>query len=67
MQSLNLPSPMELIAQVPPIEVEGRVATCDGGKDPALGHPVEFVSLDNPEPAVCKYCGLRFVPAHKHH
>lgn len=34
--------------------------------DPALGHPIEFICLDLPEPAVCKYCGLRYVQDHHH-
>jgi NADH dehydrogenase (ubiquinone) Fe-S protein 6 len=53
---------MELIAEVPPIEVEGRIAACDGGGGP-LGHPRVFINLEysSPEsPAVCDYCGLRF-------
>jgi uncharacterized Zn-finger protein len=54
---------MELISEVPPIEVEGRVAACDGGGGP-LGHPRVFINLDptTPEQAVpCGYCGLRFI------
>ena len=34
--------------------------------DPALGHPIEFICLDLKEPAVCKYCGLRYVQDHHH-
>ena len=60
-------SPMELIAEVPPIEVKGRVARCDGG-DGALGHPAVYLNLDGgatgAKPATCEYCGLRFVQAH---
>uniref|UniRef100_A0A7S0T4V0 Zinc finger CHCC-type domain-containing protein n=1 Tax=Erythrolobus madagascarensis TaxID=708628 RepID=A0A7S0T4V0_9RHOD len=51
---------MDLIQQVPPIEVEGNVAVCDGGGG-AEGHPIEYIKLDSPYPAVCKYCGLRYV------
>ncbi|GBG70553.1 hypothetical protein CBR_g6679 [Chara braunii] len=36
------------------------------GKDPALGHPVEYINLDSAEPAVCKYCGLRYVQKDHH-
>lgn len=59
-------SAMELIAAVPPIEVEGRVAVCDGGGGPA-GHPRVFINLDTGKPTPCGYCGLRFVMRHGHH
>ncbi|PHT87677.1 NADH dehydrogenase [ubiquinone] iron-sulfur protein 6, mitochondrial [Capsicum annuum] len=59
-------SPMELINEVPPIKVEGRIAACEGDTNPALGHPIEYICLDLPEPAICKYCGLRFVQDHHH-
>ena len=40
------------------------------GADPALGHPVEFIVLNDTSaefPAVCKYCGNRFYQkAHAH-
>lgn len=68
MQEHYKKSPMELIAVVPPIEVKGRIAVCEGAKDPALGHPVEYINVDDPRPNVCKYCGLRYVQeAHHHH
>uniref|UniRef100_A0A7N0T8H8 Zinc finger CHCC-type domain-containing protein n=1 Tax=Kalanchoe fedtschenkoi TaxID=63787 RepID=A0A7N0T8H8_KALFE len=57
---------MELINEVPPITVEGRIVACEGDTDPALGHPIEFICLDKAEPAVCKYCGLRYVQDHHH-
>ncbi|KAL6581641.1 hypothetical protein OROMI_007564 [Orobanche minor] len=59
-------SPMELINEVPPIKVQGRIVACEGDNDPALGHPIEFICLDKVEPAVCKYCGLRYVQDHHH-
>ena len=34
--------------------------------NPALGHPIEFICLDLKEPAICKYCGLRYVQEHHH-
>jgi hypothetical protein len=39
------------------------------GRDPALGHPIEYICLDGDHPAVCKYCGLRYSlqDAHGHH
>ncbi|XP_059304366.1 NADH dehydrogenase [ubiquinone] iron-sulfur protein 6, mitochondrial [Lycium ferocissimum] len=66
MQDSSKKSPMELINEVPPIKVEGRIAACEGDTNPALGHPIEYICLDLPEPAVCKYCGLRFVQDHHH-
>jgi len=51
----------KLISAVPVITVNATVAVCDGGSG-ALGHPVEYIQLDtvSKEPAVCKYCGLRY-------
>ncbi|KAL4557263.1 hypothetical protein LXL04_035436 [Taraxacum kok-saghyz] len=66
MQDTSKKSPMELINEVPPIKIDGRIAVCEGDTDPALGHPFEFICLDKPEPAICKYCGLRFVQDHHH-
>ncbi|KAM3381621.1 NADH dehydrogenase [ubiquinone] iron-sulfur protein 6, mitochondrial [Capsicum baccatum] len=66
MQDTSKKSPMELINEVPPIKVEGRIAACEGDTNPALGHPIEYICLDLPEPAICKYCGLRFVQDHHH-
>ncbi|KAJ8904378.1 hypothetical protein NDN08_000897 [Rhodosorus marinus] len=54
---------MDLVDEIKPVAVEGRVATCDGGGG-ALGHPIEYIKLDNPYPSVCKYCGNRFVQKH---
>mmetsp|Transcript_23361 Transcript_23361/g.38430 ORF Transcript_23361/g.38430 Transcript_23361/m.38430 type:complete len:102 (-) Transcript_23361:66-371(-) len=60
-------TPMELIAEVPPKEVSGRVAACDGGGG-SLGHPIEYITLTSPVANECKYCGLRFVQKKgKHH
>ena len=57
----GVPSPSESVNSVEPIKVHGLVARCDGGGG-ALGHPVEFIKLSRTgEPAVCKYCQLRFV------
>ncbi|GAQ86099.1 NADH dehydrogenase (ubiquinone) Fe-S protein 6 [Klebsormidium nitens] len=61
MQRKDQKSPQELISEVPPIEILGAVAACQGGKDVALGHPVEYIKLDSHEPSVCKYCGLRYI------
>eukprot|EP00980_Cylindrotheca_fusiformis_P026138 scaffold15472_cov117-Cylindrotheca_fusiformis.AAC.2 len=51
---------LELVQKFPVIEVEGEMAICDGGGG-ALGHPLEYISLQRPGEVVqCKYCGLRF-------
>eukprot|EP00117_Sycon_ciliatum_P025883 scpid86747/ scgid21379/ NADH dehydrogenase [ubiquinone] iron-sulfur protein 6, mitochondrial; Complex I-13kD-A; NADH-ubiquinone oxidoreductase 13 kDa-A subunit len=55
----------ELIAQVPPKEVEDRVVYCDGG-DPSIGHPKVYLNLDQSGPHSCTYCGLRFVLKKEH-
>ena len=69
----GVPSPRESIESVPPIEIDGFIAKCDGGGGP-LGHPVEYIKV----PAFsrehegihrageCKYCGLRFVSKQYH-
>ena len=52
-----------LIAAVPVIKVKGNVATCNGGGG-ALGHPIEYITLNTVDPTIptdCKYRGLRFV------
>eukprot|EP00241_Pyramimonas_parkeae_P010008 CAMPEP_0114245322 /NCGR_PEP_ID=MMETSP0058-20121206/11828_1 /TAXON_ID=36894 /ORGANISM="Pyramimonas parkeae, CCMP726" /LENGTH=129 /DNA_ID=CAMNT_0001358355 /DNA_START=60 /DNA_END=449 /DNA_ORIENTATION=+ len=56
-------APMDMIANVPPIPVSGNTAVCYGGDNPALGHPAEYIQLNDTSkeaPATCKYCGLRF-------
>eukprot|EP00271_Cylindrocystis_brebissonii_P005178 TRINITY_DN1712_c0_g1_i1.p1 TRINITY_DN1712_c0_g1~~TRINITY_DN1712_c0_g1_i1.p1 ORF type:complete len:136 (+),score=25.70 TRINITY_DN1712_c0_g1_i1:260-667(+) len=68
--NIDMMSPMELINAVPPIQVEGNIAICEGVRNPALGHPVEYINLNPPSPQVCKYCGLRYVQkphGHGHH
>ena len=51
---------IDLIAKVPPILVDKRVVACDGGSNPALGHPKVYINLDSHEPKACIYCGLRY-------
>ena len=45
---------LELIQKVPPIEVEGDIAVCDGGGG-ALGHPLEYIKVGSRggEPVSC--------------
>ncbi|KAK6264957.1 hypothetical protein SCA6_020391 [Theobroma cacao] len=42
---------MELINEVPPIKVEGRIVACEGDSNHDLGHPIEFMCLDFKETA----------------
>ena len=58
----------ELINKRGEIKVKGNLAVCDGGGG-SLGHPVEYIQLNLQKdvPAVCKYCGLKFVQDHDHH
>ena len=58
---------LELIQKVPPIEVEGDMAVCDGGGG-ALGHPLEYIKIGyrGGEPVSCIYCGLRYVQKGAH-
>jgi len=53
---------LELIEKVPPIEVEGDMAICDGGGG-ALGHPLEYIKVGyrGGKPVSCVYCGLKYV------
>lgn len=67
LSNTSVKTPMELIAEVPPIVVKSRIVACEGTKDPALGHPIEYINLDLPHPQVCKYCGLRYVQDHGVH
>lgn len=40
---------------------QGNVAVCDGNRGNTLqGHPKVFINLDQPKPATCGYCGLRY-------
>ncbi|KAL9240218.1 hypothetical protein vseg_014463 [Gypsophila vaccaria] len=67
MQDKSKKSPMELINEVPPIKVDARIVACEGAHNPSLGHPIEFICLDLDAPAICKYCGLRYVQDHGAH
>ena len=57
---------IEMVAEVPPIEIDGNHVYCDGG-DPALGHPKVYINLDKPGAHDCGYCGLRYVMKAHHH
>jgi len=59
-KEVNTKWAIDLIAQVPPIMCDKRVVACDGGSNPALGHPRVYINLDTYEPVACIYCGLRY-------
>nr|SVE76192.1 EOG090X0NBY [Daphnia hispanica] len=65
-KEVNTRFAIDLIAEVPPKEVESRIVSCDGGGGP-LGHPQVFINLDQPGNHSCGYCGLRFFKADEHH
>jgi uncharacterized Zn-finger protein len=57
---------MDLVQKASTISVKGPVAICNGG-DGALGHPLEYIQVnraDSQYPAICKYCGAKFVAEH---
>jgi NADH dehydrogenase (ubiquinone) Fe-S protein 6 len=56
-------SPMEYILAAKPIKVHGAVVASYGSENPALGCPVEYISLkgtSKEHPAVCKYTGNKY-------
>jgi len=52
-------SPIDMIADVPPIVVDASAVWCDGGNE-FVGHPRVYIRLENAGPHPCGYCGLRF-------
>ncbi|KAK4300073.1 hypothetical protein Pmani_027702 [Petrolisthes manimaculis] len=56
---------IDLIRDVPPKAVKGRVVACDGGPG-ALGHPRVYINLDAPGTRECIYCQLRFYKDESH-
>lgn len=55
--------PMEYIQESQPIKVHGAVVASYGSENPALGCPVEYISLKGTtreQPAVCKYTGNKY-------
>ncbi|XP_058452654.1 probable NADH dehydrogenase [ubiquinone] iron-sulfur protein 6, mitochondrial [Malaya genurostris] len=58
---------IKLIDETPIIESTQRVVYCDGGTEPALGHPKVYINLDKPGAHACGYCGQRFQKKDSHH
>ena len=53
--------PEAMIDEVLPIVIDTDYVLCNGGDDTLVGHPIEMIKVDSPWPAVCKYCGLRYI------
>jgi uncharacterized Zn-finger protein len=53
--------PAAMIDEVLPIVIDDDYVLCNGGDDTLVGHPIEMIKVDSPWPAVCKYCGLRYI------
>jgi NADH dehydrogenase (ubiquinone) Fe-S protein 6 len=54
---------LEFIQSSAPIKVHGLVVASNGGDEPGLGSPVEYIDLRGTTleaPAVCKYSGNKF-------
>lgn len=41
--------------------VEEETVACDGGPNPALGHPRVFLNMEGRGQVDCPYCGRRFI------
>ena len=64
-KEVNTKFAIDLIAKIPPKEVDTRVTSCNGGGG-ALGHPKVYINVDEGSPVSCIYCGLRFVKKPHH-
>ncbi|GAU88035.1 hypothetical protein RvY_00806 [Ramazzottius varieornatus] len=62
---VNARPAIQLIAEVPPVAVQGSRTFCDGGGGP-LGHPKVFINVDKPGNHACGYCGIRFFKDEHH-
>ncbi|KAL1378208.1 hypothetical protein pipiens_015748 [Culex pipiens pipiens] len=58
---------IKLVDEAPIVESSARVVYCDGGTEPALGHPKVYINLDKPGAHACGYCGQRFQKKDDHH
>jgi NADH dehydrogenase (ubiquinone) Fe-S protein 6 len=43
------------------VYVETETVACDGGPNPALGHPRVFLSMEGHGEVDCPYCGRRYI------
>lgn len=53
--------PQDMIDAVLPEVITADYHQCQGGDVTHIGHPIEMIKVDSPWPAVCKYCGLRYI------
>ncbi|KXJ73723.1 hypothetical protein RP20_CCG015181 [Aedes albopictus] len=58
---------IKMIDETPIVMSTERVVYCDGGTEPALGHPKVYINLDKPGAHACGYCGQRFQKKDDHH
>lgn len=58
---------IKMIDETPITMSSSRVVYCDGGTEPALGHPKVYINLDKPGAHACGYCGQRFQKKDDHH
>lgn len=50
------------MSQTEKITVNTRTVSCDGGNDPALGHPNVYLTFkDGEQEIVCPYCSRHFI------
>lgn len=49
---------------LPPIEVEGQTAVCNGFHSNGMGHPTEYIRVNFETPERCKYCGVKYIRKH---
>jgi len=50
-----------IVAPVETVTVEDEVVACEGGPNPALGHPRVFLNMEGRGVVDCPYCGRRFL------
>ncbi|MBK1696085.1 zinc-finger domain-containing protein [Rhodovibrio salinarum] len=43
------------------VYVEAETVPCDGGPNPALGHPRVFLNMEGRGQVDCPYCGRRYI------
>lgn len=43
------------------LRVDTNVVSCDGGPNPALGHPMVYLNMGKDGVVDCPYCDRRFI------
>jgi uncharacterized Zn-finger protein len=62
-QTSYTPIPVAGLTPDDRVEAATRHVSCDGGADPALGHPRIWMKIEDLE-VTCPYCSRTFVLAH---